>query len=400
MKPSILFIVPDEYETLKKKGVDSMILERDEDGFFGKVITLHPCCSKTRSISLNKSHEIYEVGFDLIPESEHWRLLMYAQYPAHFFRVIWNTVKLVKKYRINLIRANDPFWMGLFGYLTSRICRIPFCVSIHADYEKRMALDKGISIVKVFGSYKLAKLLARFILSKADRVMPIRETLGVQAVANGADIEKIRVIPHGIDLSPFRLLPAHNIFDRFGVDPGRKIISFAGRLTSENYVNDILDIARKLQEKRQDFTIVIAGGGKEESRIKYEVFSDAILERHVFLLGFQPKDICFDLRRASDVSLCLMAGFSLIEACAAGRPVVSYDVEWHYELVKSNQTGFLIPEHDVNGAVEALDWLLDHPGVSEEMGKKAKALAFEHHDLKSTSKIKIMCYSELLSQGE
>jgi len=400
MKPSILFIVPAEYEALKEKGVDSMILERDEDGFFGKVITLHPCCSKTRSISLNECHEIYEVGFDLIPGSEHWRLLMYAQYPAHFFRVIWNAVKLVKKYRIDLIRANDPFWMGLFGYLTSRICRIPFCVSIHADYEKRMALDKSISIVKVFGSYKLAKRLARFILSKADRVMPIRESLGVQAVTNGADTEKIRVIPHGMDFSPFRLFPAYDILDRFGVDSRRKTISFVGRLTSENYVNDILDIARKLEEKRQDFTIVMAGGGKEESRIKHEVFSDAILKRHVFLLGFQPKDICFDLRRASDVSLCLMAGFSLIEACAAERPVVSYDVEWHYELVKNNQTGFLIPEHDVNGAVEALDWLLDHPEESEEMGKKAKTLAFEHHDLKSTSKIKIMCYSEILSQRE
>jgi len=39
-----------------------------------------------------------------------------------------------------------------------------------------------------------------------------------------------------------------------------------------------------------------------------------------------------------------MGGFSLIEAYAAGRPVVSYDVEWHSELVKNNETGFLIPE--------------------------------------------------------
>ena len=376
-----------------------MILERDEDGFFCKVITLHPCCSKTRSISLNEFHEIYEVGFDLIPGSEHGRLLMYVQYPAHFFRVIWNAVKLVKKYRINLIRANDPFWMGLFGYLTSRICRVPFCVSIHADYDKRLELDKSISIIKVFGSYKLAKRLARFILSKADRVMPIRETLGVQALANGADTEKIRIIPHGIDLSPFRLLPAHNLFDRFGLDPRRKIISFVGRLTLENYVNDILDIARKLEEKRQDFTIVIAGGGKEESRIKHEVFSDTILIRHVFLLGFQPKDICFDLRRSSDASLCLMAGFSLIEACAAARPVISYDVEWHSEMVKDKETGFLLKEHDVDGVVDALDWLLNHPIESEAIGQKAKALAFKRHDLKGTSAIKVSCYSEILSQG-
>tara|TARA_Y100001960_G_C13895202_1_gene458071 strand:+ start:276 stop:425 length:150 start_codon:yes stop_codon:yes gene_type:complete len=41
MKPSILFIVPATYEALKNKGVENLILERDENGFFEKVITLH-----------------------------------------------------------------------------------------------------------------------------------------------------------------------------------------------------------------------------------------------------------------------------------------------------------------------------------------------------------------------
>ena len=171
--------------------------------------------------------------------------------------------------------------------------------------------------------------------------------------------------------------------------------------TSNNSMNNgLVEIAKRLGNLRKDFMFVVVGGGKEEDRIKEEVATDLLLKNCMLLLGFQPRDVCLDLRRASDVSLCLMAGFSLIEACAAERPVVSYDVEWHYELVKNNQTGFLIPEHDVNGAVEALDWLLDHPEESEEMGKKAKALAFEHHDLKSTSKIKIMCYSGILSQRE
>ncbi len=66
MKPSILFLVPAMYEDLKAKSVDDMIFERDEGGFFCKVITVHPICYKTRSIILNDCHEIHEIGFYLI----------------------------------------------------------------------------------------------------------------------------------------------------------------------------------------------------------------------------------------------------------------------------------------------------------------------------------------------
>ena len=67
MKPSILFIVPATYEALKIKGVENTILERDENGFFEKVITLHPFSNKTYFLKLNDCHEVYEIGFYLLP---------------------------------------------------------------------------------------------------------------------------------------------------------------------------------------------------------------------------------------------------------------------------------------------------------------------------------------------
>ncbi|MEK9628585.1 MAG: glycosyltransferase family 4 protein [Nitrospinota bacterium] len=399
MKPSILFIVPANYEELKEKGVVHMILERDENGFFEKVITLHPFSDKTYSLKLNDRHEVHEIGFDLFPSGRKTRLALYLQLPLHFFRVVFKTLRLVRKHKINLIRANDPYWMAFFAYICSRVQNIPFCVSIHADYDKRMNLNKGISTSTVLGSYRFAKLLERFILSKANMILPIRQTLAEKAISSGADKEKIRVIPHGIDMAPFNQPPILDIRQIFKIDSTKKIISFVGRLSKDNYIDDILEVCKKLGRIRQDFFIIMAGGGKEESRIKEEVASDPLLQKHILLVGFQKREICLELRRASQVSLCLMAGFSLIEACAAGHPVVSYDVEWHSELVKNNETGFLIPEHDVEGAVKALDWLLDHPDESEIMGKKAKALAFELHDVKTTSAIKTRCYKEIMEQG-
>ena len=396
MKPSILFIVPAQYDELKTKGVESMIYERDEGGFFGKVITVHPFSNKTRSIVLNETHEIHEIGFDLIPGANRFRALKYLQAPLHLFRIISTTVRLARKHKVSLIRANDPYWMGLFAWVTAKLQGSPYCVSIHADYDKRMALDDGISIVKVFGSYALARHLERFVFRGAAMVLPIRESLATQAVAHGARSDSIRVIPHGIDLEPVTVPPRNDIRSRFFLGANTRIISFVGRISRDNYVSDMVEAVSRLASRRSDFVFVMAGAGKEEVHIKQIVMMNRMLAGRVVLAGFQPREVCHDLRRASAVSLCLMGGFSLIEACAAASPVVSYDVEWHGELVKNGETGFLVREGDIEGVVTALDWLLDHPGEGENMGQKAKALAFERHSLANASATKVRWYTQLL----
>ncbi len=263
-----------------------------------------------------------------------------------------------------------------------------------------MELDKNISMSTIFGSYRLAKRLESFVLKKAARVLPIRESLGVKAAESGANPEKIKIIPHGIDLSYFNFPIKHDVRKLFNINPNLKLISFVGRLVHENYIRDILDIAKKLSAKRQDFIIVMAGGGKEEKFILDEIKTDPLLAGKVLFIGFQSREVCLDLRRSSEVSLCLMAGFSLIEACAAARPVISYDVEWHSELVINNVTGFLIKEFDTVSATEAINWFFDHPQESEEMGVKAKALAHDRHNLINTSAIKRKYYSEILAQRD
>ena len=96
------------------------------------------------------------------------------------------------------------------------------------------------------------------------------------------------------------------------------------------------------------------------------------------------------------VSLCLMGGFSLIEACAAASAVVSYDVEWHRELIHDDETGVLLPEHDVDRLVTAVSALLDEPERRARLGAAARNLALSRHDVQQTMAIKQRCYAELL----
>jgi len=114
------------------------------------------------------------------------------------------------------------------------------------------------------------------------------------------------------------------------------------------------------------------------------------------MVGFRSREVVAAVRQASAVSLCLMGGFSLIEACAASSPVVSYDVEWHHELVHEGETGFLVPEHDVDRLKTAVERLLDDPVLGRTLGQAARVLALSRHDVAMTTAIKRQCYLDLL----
>jgi glycosyltransferase involved in cell wall biosynthesis len=306
--------------------------------------------------------------------------------------------------RMALIHARDPYFCGLLAWWVARLTGRLFCVSIHADYDHRYQLDGRRGAPTILGSRGLAKQLEILIFHKADLVMPIREHLARQAMADGVSPEKIRIIPHGIDPSPF-LAPiscgdAKHVRKKLGLPDDKSLLSFVGRLSRENYVDDILLLTRFLANRRQDFVVVMAGDGKEAPRLRGAQEADSRLRNHLRMTGFLAHAEAIQLRKISMVNLCLMGGFSLIEACAAGRPVVAYDVEWHRELVKSGETGFLIPRGGMDNLMKAVEFLLDHPEEAQNMGEAARALALERHSGEHSATIKRTVYEELLRMAE
>lgn len=298
-------------------------------------------------------------------------------------------IRLIKKERINVIRATDPYWCGFCAWAVSKITQIPFCISIHADYEKNYQL---LGIKKITPIYRA---IERFVLQRAKLVMSIRDFLIPKLLEKGTNPSRIRVIPHGFVIENFEKKEVEDIFKLFGISHDKKVICFIGRLSRENYIDDLVELANCLSKNRNDFAFLLVGDGPEKRRLE-EIIKDYGLNSQVIFTGFQSIERVISIRRQSYLAICLMGGFSLIEACAAGCPIVSYNVNWHYELVKNGETGFLVQEGDLNALTETVLYLLDHPGEAKAMGKRAQQLAFLRHDLSKTSKIKKECYRELL----
>lgn len=396
VKPRILFIVPSAYEALQRKGVLHTIRERDLDGFFGRIVTVHPRTRRTRWIPVDAHHTIREFGPDAFPGSRYSRLIRIIQAPHYAWRTLRETVRLVRNHRIDLIQATDPYWMGLLGWMVARLTGRPLCVSIHADYDKRYLLDGPRGAPVLLGSRGLAKRLERFVLCRANTVLPIRESLSEKALDAGVDLKCIRVYPHGVDFGPFMSPARDNVREHFALPRDKHILSFVGRLSNENYVDDLIDIASRLRRTRDDFVLVIVGGGKEEARLKARL-ADAGLHDCVRMVGFQSREIVAEVRKASTISLCPMGGFSLIEACAAGSPPIAYDIEWHRELVRHGKTGYLLRERDTDGATEAVNYLLDNPKSARSLGRAARKLAVDRHGWENVRDAKRKTYAAIIS---
>jgi glycosyltransferase involved in cell wall biosynthesis len=64
-----------------------------------------------------------------------------------------------------------------------------------------------------------------------------------------------------------------------------------------------------------------------------------------------------------------------IEAMAAGRPVVAFDVGGVREWLRHGETGFLVPRGDLNKMAESVNLLLENPDLADKLGKMGRERA-------------------------
>lgn len=384
-KKNLLVIAANSFKLSRLKGVEQQLYDFSCDGYFDSVAFVHLNISQPINTEIFKNIFVYE-----LPKAR-------AYGPLFIFIYLYEMFKIVKRHDVNLIRSTEPFYRGLFGLFVSKIFNIPFCVSIHSDYLKRFELDGKRGMPLPLNSVFLSKSLQKFVLRNSTLILPIRDSL--QEYLEKLDVKQNRIhtIPHGLDLADFKTSQGStaNLYNKFNLRKSTKIISFVGRLSKENYVHDIIDIARELKnQERQDWTMILAGDGLEKDTLYQKIISMG-LTRQVKLIGFINRELMVTLRKNSYINLALMGGFSLIEACASGRPVISYDVEWHRELISDTETGYLIDEGDTLAASKIIQQLFLDPDLANRIGQNGQKTVMKKHSLSAANTHKIEAYEKV-----
>lgn len=390
----LIFCEAADYDALKAKGVVSLLDNWLIGGYFKKVYIVHFPTPKKRLIRERESIEIIELGVKARFLKQNNMIFGYTVLNAlwYFWQVF--TMRGFTKNEISVIHGAGVHHTALAALFLYHLTGIPTCISVHSDDEGRYEqMKKYGSFWTLFNMRYFTVLVHRFVFSHAPRVFIIRESLGRWVKSMGAKPERICLFPHGIDIENFLKPYGGNIRSEFNLSSVGLVV-FAGRLSQENYVYDMIEIAQKVTMGIEDIVFVIIGDGPERYELEGYVRIKN-LHKYFRFLGFLPQNKVYEFRKNASVNLCLMAGYSLIEAALSKRPIISYDVEWHHELIKNDETGFLVPEHDVEAAANAIVTLLADHRLAERLGENAFQLALERHDARKNDKEKIKLYEEL-----
>ena len=226
-------------------------------------------------------------------------------------------------------------------------------------------------------------LKRRLIFRLADRVLVNAEEIrdGLAAL-RWFDASRVRVIHNGVDLARFADLPDRSLFRvELGVPLEAPLLVNIGALTPQKDHDLLLRAATLLVPTCPDLHVAIVGEGflrpKLESRVR-----DLGLEGRVHLCGFR-RDV-LPVYAAADLFVLSSdnegMAWVLLEALAAGLPIVATDVSGVRACVREGENGRIVPVHDDAALAAAIDGLLEAPRLRGAMGAASRRLAVERFD--------------------
>jgi len=297
-------------------------------------------------------------------------------------------IKLRKKHKVN------PFIiLDIYKIIKENKPDIIHTHLIHATlYGRIAAILAGVRIIFTTEhntsnwkkKYFLINLLYRLTAKSNKKIFAISEAVKQSMINIGKiDSSKIEVLYNGIELAQFRnQLLNVPIKDHEYKQP---VIGTVGRLDIRKGHKYLLDAAVEILKHYPEATFLIIGDGDQEKNLKQQVTSLGLSHRNIKFLGFQ-KNVVNYLRLMNIFVLPSLEeglGLAILEAMAAGIPVVATAVGGITEIVKHGETGVLVEPKNSNVLAEAILQILNNPVQADsfcEQGKKLVEKKF-HVDL-------------------
>jgi len=172
--------------------------------------------------------------------------------------------------------------------------------------------------------------------------------------------QEFHVIPLGLDLEPFLSVsgPRQELRRHLGLGPDRPLVGVVGRLVAIKGLDVLLDAIFLLP----DVHLAVIGDGNERAALTGRARSLGLADR-VHFVGWWP-DIPSAMSDCDVVALTSRnegTPVALIEALAAGRPVVATDVGGVRHVVEDGVSGWLAPPDDPAAVAGLLRRVLDDP---------------------------------------
>ena len=265
--------------------------------------------------------------------------------------------KLFLKQKVQVVHTHgiNPFFYGTIGAI---LAKVP--VKIQTDHAR--------------GTFPVARkeMVSEMVLSWfVDRIVAVSEGVKSDLVKyEHISPEKIQVIYNGIDASKYRVkIDQEKKREELGISVDDKVIGIGVRLSEQKGIKYLIEAMSIVVKSFPNVKLLIIGDGECRTDLE-KLASDCGIADKVIFTGFR-NDIPELLQIMDIYSLpSLWEGHPLVllEAMAAGKPVVATDIHGNRETVEHGKTGMLTPTRNSEKLAEALLKLLVDDDMRRKMG--------------------------------
>jgi glycosyltransferase involved in cell wall biosynthesis len=278
--------------------------------------------------------------------------------------------QLVRRERVSLIHAHE-FDGITHGSLVARLVGVPCVATVHGKnyyWEKRRRRL----------AYRVASHIATMVAVSEDLKRFITANVGVPAM-------RIKVIYNGQEVFP-PVAPEQRrcLRAELGLEEDEQVVGLVGSLYPIKGHKYLLEAVPRILKLHPDTTFLIVGRGELELPLKEEV-NRCGLKNRVRFLGL--RDDVSALLSLMDIfvlpSLSEGLSIALLEAMAAGKPVIATDVGGNPEVVVDGETGFLVPPRDADTLAAKLLLLVADKHQARRLGKNGRRRVQQHFSFQS-----------------
>jgi glycosyltransferase involved in cell wall biosynthesis len=313
-------------------------------------------------------------------------------------RPVWDLVALVRLYR--MMRREKPEIVhthtakaGALGRVAAKLAGVPIVVHTYHGHVLSGYFHPATSAFFRWVERILAHSTTA-LLTVSDSVRDDLVRLGV------AKAEQVRVLPLGLDLAPLSQSFSRGALRReAGWSDDAPIVGIVGRLVPIKDIDNFIDAAVIVAREWPQTRFAVVGDGEE--RLRLETRAKERLGERIHFFGWR-KDtggVLRDLDVAVNTSLNEGTPVALIEALAAGVPVVATSVGGTPDVLEGGRFGWMVPPRAPGETANAILDALAHRTVALERACAGKAAVLERYSVRRLLDDVTALYRELLRKA-
>lgn len=389
----VLIVVDTSYPSwvIDAFGTWEAVTCRDLEGYFAHVLTVNPLSSVVSTPSgeevalplvteISPRHTFVDGSHQSTKGPLRKPGLAALGFPVEQIRLLAWVARWASDKNVLAVRAGDPLYSGLFGYVLSRILHVALVVRVGGNNE-RLRRELGHALMpRLLRSRRLEQWIEGFVFRRAMAVLPANLDYQNFAVDSGAPLERCTIIRYGnlLDGCHFVAPEARNegksLLQACGVPEDAPVLLYVGRLSRLKSSMDVISVCSTLKKRGLIFRCLMVGEGSEQEEIRAAI-RRYDLDDVVHLCGSRSQEWLSRVLPEVSVFVSPLAGRALTEAALAGAPVAAYDVDWQAEIVIDGETGLLAPFQDSQALAEQVERLLLSRTEAQRLGAALRARA-------------------------